>query len=91
MVHLTATTGMSRSEVLGLKWETADLKAGAVEVNAEMVRRGMAWAYIEYSRDYVRLEAEARAWGMLNCRGQWLAEYTYEEDFERIRKQLGLE
>jgi len=45
--------------------------AGAVDVNAEMVRRGAAWVYRQYSRDPALppLEAEARAarrglWGL---------------------------
>lgn len=35
--------------------------AGGVELNAEMVRRGMAWAFVKYSQAYVTIEAEARA------------------------------
>jgi endonuclease YncB( thermonuclease family) len=37
--------------------------AGAVDVNAELVRRGMAWVYTRYNRDPALpvLEAEARA------------------------------
>jgi endonuclease YncB( thermonuclease family) len=35
--------------------------AGGVELNAEMVRRGLAWAFVRYSRTYVQIEAEARA------------------------------
>lgn len=35
-----------------------------------IVRAGLAWAYVEYSQDYVALEAEARAAG----RGVWQAE-----------------
>lgn len=34
---------------------------GAINLNAAMVRAGYAWAYVKYSRDYVALEAEARA------------------------------
>jgi hypothetical protein len=30
------------------------------------------------------LSAEARAWGEINCRPMWLAEYTDTEDFERL-------
>ena len=37
MVHLTATTGMRRSEVLGLKWGATDLDAGAVEVTSTLL------------------------------------------------------
>jgi endonuclease YncB( thermonuclease family) len=37
--------------------------AGSVDVNAEMVRRGLAWVYARYNRDPALpvLEAEARA------------------------------
>ncbi len=35
--------------------------AGPVELNAEMVHRGLAWAFIKYSRNYVAAEADARA------------------------------
>jgi endonuclease YncB( thermonuclease family) len=35
--------------------------AGGLDLNAEMVRRGMAWAFLKYSRTYVEVEAEARA------------------------------
>ncbi len=41
--------------VLGVCW------AGGVEINAEMVRRGYAWAFVRYSQVYVGLEAQARA------------------------------
>lgn len=42
---------------------------GTVDVNAEMVRRGMAWVYTRYNRDPTLpvLEAEARA----ERRGLW--------------------
>ena len=30
------------------------------EINAELVRRGLAWAFVKYANDYVRLETEAR-------------------------------
>lgn len=35
-------------------------RVGPVEVNAELVRRGLAWAFTRYSQSYVALEAEAR-------------------------------
>ena len=34
---------------------------GELDMNAEMVRRGYAWAFVRYSRAYVSVEAEARA------------------------------
>ena len=38
----------------------ARCKAGRVDVNREMVRRGMAWAYRQYSEDYVPAEKAAK-------------------------------
>jgi len=32
---------------------------GELDIEAEMVRRGLAWAFVKYSRDYVAQEAEA--------------------------------
>ena len=40
---------------------TARCKADGVDIEAEMVRNGMALAFVRYSRDYVALEAEAKA------------------------------
>ena len=34
---------------------------GALDINAEMVKRGYAWAFVRYSRQYVAEEAAARA------------------------------
>jgi endonuclease YncB( thermonuclease family) len=34
------------------------------DVNAAMVRRGLAWAFVKYSNSYVKLEAEAKAAGV---------------------------
>lgn len=38
--------------------------AGQVNLNEEMVREGMAWAFVKYSSDYVRLEKDARSSGI---------------------------
>lgn len=35
--------------------------AGEVEINADLVRRGLAWAFLKYSQSYVEAEDEARA------------------------------
>ncbi len=34
---------------------------GTRDINAQMVREGLAWAFVKYSRSYVHEEAEARA------------------------------
>jgi endonuclease YncB( thermonuclease family) len=34
---------------------------GALDLNADLVRHGLAWAFLKYSRTYVDVEAEARA------------------------------
>jgi len=34
---------------------------GQIDLNAEMVRQGLAWAFVRYSRTYVAVEGEARA------------------------------
>lgn len=39
----------------------ATCAADGIELNAELVRQGLAWAFVKYSSDYVRLENEARA------------------------------
>jgi len=36
-------------------------RVGEVEINAAMVRHGLAWAFVRYSRTYVQVEADARA------------------------------
>jgi|SRR5579883_753683 len=39
-------------------------RADGVDIQAEMVRSGMAWAFVRYSRDYVSQEADAKASGL---------------------------
>lgn len=39
-------------------------RADGRDLGADMVRAGMAWAFIRYSRDYVEQEAEAKAAGV---------------------------
>jgi endonuclease YncB( thermonuclease family) len=36
-------------------------RVGSLELNAEMVQRGLAWAFVRYSQRLVGIEAEARA------------------------------
>lgn len=52
-------------------------RSGAVELNAEMVRSGLATAYRRYSSDYVDEESEARS----ARRGIWAGEFTNPEDY----------
>jgi endonuclease YncB( thermonuclease family) len=47
------------------------------DINAEMVRQGMAWAFVRYSQRYVREEAEARA----QRRGIWTGTATPAWDY----------
>jgi endonuclease YncB( thermonuclease family) len=39
-------------------------RADGRDLGADMVRAGMAWAFVRYSRDYVDQEAEAKAAGL---------------------------
>jgi len=54
---------------------------GGVDLQADMVRRGLAWAFLKYSRDYVAQEAEARA----AHRGIWQAETQTAWDYRATR------
>ncbi len=45
----------------------ASCRVGSLELNAEMVRRGMAWAFRRYSQSYVAAEEVAK----LNRAGVW--------------------
>jgi len=58
--------------------------AGGFDLNAEMVRRGLAWAFVRYSRDYVTLEAEART----RRRGIWQADNMPAWDYRSGAWQL---
>ena len=60
-----------------------DGKAGPVDLGAEMVRQGMAWAFVRYSTDYVEIEKEARA----AHRGIWQAETQTAWDFRAAKWQ----
>jgi endonuclease YncB( thermonuclease family) len=52
---------------------------GALDIEAEMVRRGLAWAFVKYSSDYVAEEALARAAHL----GIWQAPTEPAWDFRR--------
>jgi micrococcal nuclease len=47
----------------------ARIQRGALQVNAELVRRGLAWAYTRYRRDAALLEAQREA--RSEQRGLW--------------------
>jgi endonuclease YncB( thermonuclease family) len=52
---------------------------GSLNLNAEMVRAGLAWAFIRYSAAYVAAEAVARAAGV----GVWKGDAVAPWDFRR--------
>lgn len=56
------------------------------DVNAEMVRMGLAWAYVKYSTAYVSQEAEARTAG----RGVWTAATMPPWEFRARHKDQGM-
>jgi endonuclease YncB( thermonuclease family) len=49
--------------------------ADGIDIQAEMVRQGMAWAYIKYSHDYVAQEQQAKREGLgiwrYGCQPAW--------------------
>ena len=48
-------------------------RADGVDIQAQMVQAGMAWAFVRYSRDYVGQEAESGAQGVHghDCMPAW--------------------
>jgi endonuclease YncB( thermonuclease family) len=60
-------------------------QAGGVDLNRAMVRAGLAWAYLDYSRDYEAAEWEAQMLG----NGIWSASVRAEPAWEwrRAKKQ----
>ena len=61
----------------------ARCRAGEIDLNAEMVRQGHAWAFVKYSSDYVEAEKEARA----ARRGIWQADTQTAWDFRSAKWQ----
>lgn len=55
--------------------------AGTTDINAWMVRKGLAWAFVRYSRAYVEEEAEARAERL----GIWQAQTQTAWDYRAQR------
>jgi len=53
--------------------------AGGRDLNGEMVRRGMAWAFVKYSRTYQSAEAEARALRIGIWEGEAEPAWVYRE------------
>ena len=51
--------------------------AGGRDINAEMVRRGLAWAFVKYSTTYQHVEADARARKVGIWQGQAQAPWEY--------------
>lgn len=51
--------------------------AGGIELNAQMVRRGWAVAYTDYSHDYIDEEAAARAEGLALWRSNFERPHAY--------------
>ncbi|MCH9809061.1 MAG: thermonuclease family protein [Alphaproteobacteria bacterium] len=61
---------------------------GGMDINAEMVRRGHAWAFVKYSRTYVKHEADARAAKV----GIWASRETAQPAWDyRKRRWAGAE
>ncbi len=56
-------------------------KVDGVDVGASLIRQGLAWAFVKYSRTYVQEEAEAR----LERRGVFAVENTPPWDFRSAR------
>lgn len=49
------------------------------DINAELVREGLAWAFVKYSQTYVRQEAEARARRVGIWQGEAEPAWVYRE------------
>jgi endonuclease YncB( thermonuclease family) len=57
-------------------------RAAEIELNREMVRAGMAWAYTRYSADYLDAESEAREAG----RGVWGSEAISPWEWRKAKR-----
>jgi endonuclease YncB( thermonuclease family) len=56
-------------------------RANGSDLGAAMVRLGMAWAFVRYSRDYVELEQRARAENLgVHAHGRHLAQLAKPHD-----------
>ena len=54
---------------------------GSLDINAEMVRQGWAWAFVKYSQAYVAVEEQARG----NRAGIWQGQAVPAWDFRAAR------
>jgi endonuclease YncB( thermonuclease family) len=59
-------------------------RSGKTDINAELVRRGFAWAFVRYSRSYVGEEMRARAARIGIWSGTALAPWDYRAGRWRI-------
>ncbi|MBA4131534.1 MAG: succinoglycan biosynthesis protein [Hyphomicrobium sp.] len=57
------------------------------EINAEMIRRGLAWAFVKYSTTYVNLEKEARGARAGIWQGEAEAPWIYRENRWKVAEQ----
>jgi endonuclease YncB( thermonuclease family) len=53
--------------------------AGKLDINAEMVSRGLAWAFVKYSTAYQKAEADARARKVGIWQGEALPPWEYRQ------------
>lgn len=60
-----------------------EFRQGGADIGAEMVRAGLAWAFVRYSTDYVEIEREARK----ARRGIWQADTQSAWDFRAAKWQ----
>lgn len=61
--------------------EISVCRIGSLEINAHMVRRGFAWAFRKYSKDYVAEEEMAKSEGI----GIWIAPSQTPWEFREAR------
>jgi endonuclease YncB( thermonuclease family) len=58
-----------------------------MEINSEMIRRGLAWAFVKYSTSYVAAEAEARAAAVGIWQGEAEAPWIFRENRWKVAEQ----
>ena len=54
-------------------------RVGQIELNADMVREGLAWAFLKYSDRYREAEAEARVLKIGIWQGETEPAWAYRE------------